>query len=242
MGRRKKSKAKKEVTLLRKKFSTSRAMDVFDKAFRAAEQSVPVMKAYMQDPCVDFLVEAGALIAFWPRSVMCHVLTELTQLTPAQNLLELEKQVRRLLHEILGVKEVGDEYGKKRSRWMQWPHLRATPKHEVDSTRSKELTSEEKEKMASTKKAVKKKVVPAKAKGSAAKKAAVKKGGGKSAIANDTKLRVVEGSKKPALEERVKVKNSVKGTMTAEAIVKKAGCNLKTLGAMVRKGFLEIVK
>lgn len=63
-----------------------------------------------------------------------------------------------------------------------------------------------------------------------------------SGIKTTTRLRVIKDSKRPKNAERARVKVGIVGTMTAEAIMKKLACRLKTLEIMHRHGYVEIVQ
>jgi hypothetical protein len=88
-----------------------------------------------------------------------------------------------------------------------------------------------------TKTSSKKKVASKKA---TAKKAAPTKRV-KIAISSDSHIRVVAGSREPKMPKRKLVKKSIpSGGITAKELCEKTGAQLRTLAAMIRKGFIEI--
>ena len=200
----KRKKQQKEPRMLRAGISPKRAIELFDRTFKYANQHPPYMKAYEADPSVSFMLEAYSLISRWQTGVMRALLRSLTKVDPAPDVAGLIGQTKRLLHEVLDDKDINKKDGRTQfARWRAWPHIRVTADKFVDSTRSKELTDEEREEM--SKAATKKKVVSVKKAASTKKtpaktpaKASAKPAKKSSLVDMTTKLRVVANSKKPA--------------------------------------------
>lgn len=85
-----------------------------------------------------------------------------------------------------------------------------------------------------SKKATKKKVAPVKAKSE--RRAAAKTG----EVTADSMLFVIEGSREPTMPKRKVIKRSVPASgVRASDLMAKTDCTLRTLNAMIRRGFIE---
>lgn len=221
----------KEVRMLRSSKTVKHAMELLDDTFSYLKQKPPTMKAYMDDPSAAFLIETYALVSKWPESVLSQFITDLTNLEPKRgDVSGMIGTVKRIIHEVFGDTDrgTGETY---LARWRMWPHRRSKVEDEVV-----QRVKDPEENLMKSKLATKKKVTSIKA--PATSKVKAPKGG---KIKDDTKLRVIKGSKRPKNDERARVKGLISGTMTAAAIMKKTGCKLKTLEVMLNHDYVEIV-
>lgn len=221
--------------VLKPSIGPKRAMELLVDAFKEARQRPPHMRAYKEDPSAAFLIDTYALIAEWPPQILRDFLAETTNAPNDGGIPGLIGQVKRVLHDIFDVDEVDSTI--HTARWKMWPYRadseeseaklnkRATKRKKTPSKRAAPKDNEE----------VKQPVVK---RGKEEKKTSRASLG----LTENDIVRANPKMRDPNWPDRLAIKKDAGAGKKIGAIVKKLGCTVKTIEAMVKKGFLEVVK
>lgn len=191
------------------------AMELLDKTIEASKQPKLYMDTRSEHPATRFLIALYDRIGHWNDVMMREFIEALTDTPVPESRSEKIVLVGKLAKEAFEYGESPEPY---LARWKMWPHQRSSTQDGEDDMSKKATT---------TKEGAKGKNVPPKR---------------KSTVSERAKLKPVDTEKKPKIEKRREVLAAVsKAGITAEALMKKTGCSMKTIEALIKKGFIDIV-
>jgi hypothetical protein len=205
--------------LLSRSVGLKAAMVMMCETIESMGRKPPEINVTLKDPASNFVIRMYDEIAKWPDKALGEFIKDVTGEVPKpMDTPSMIGTVKKIFHELFLVeaKDTSDVL-RYDSRWKMWPHVRRKPLQEGEDEMGK--------------KASKKKVAKKVAKKTSAKK--------KSGVTESTKIKVVKDSKTPKMPARQKVKKAVPPAgITAGKLMEKTGCTLKTIDAMIGKGFL----
>lgn len=227
-----------------------RAMEILYDVIKFQGHVVPEVDLTVSDPASTFAINMYAEIGSWDYKHLKLFIQEITGKPPQhKEIASLLGTAKSIFHTLF----MDEDDSKAKvlrydSKWKMWPKVRTKPRRKKMADSKLATKKKASRKKASKKKVTKKtqrKKAPAKKKVAkkkvAKKKTAKKKAPSVKGLSESSKIKKVKDAGTPKMANRKTVMSKVPPAgIKASTLMERTGCTLRTIEAMIKKGFLTV--